>query len=83
MNFGDNLALIRKSKGFTQETLAKAVGVAKTTITGYERGNREPNIPMIFKLSEVLEVTGNALLGVPDPAQQVETKNYPKTKNVY
>ena len=37
MNFGDRLKSFRTEKKLTQEDLAKKVGVAKTTITGYEK----------------------------------------------
>ena len=46
----------------TQQELAASVGVANTTITGYEKGNREPNAPMIIKIARALGVTGDDLL---------------------
>ena len=49
MSFGDRLKQYREDKGFTQEQLAGMIGVAKTTITGYERGNRTPDVDKIKK----------------------------------
>jgi transcriptional regulator with XRE-family HTH domain len=64
MTFGERLCALRKEKGFTQEKLAKAIGVAKSTLTGYEKNNREPNMATITKLSKALAVSGNELLGL-------------------
>ena len=62
MSFGDRLKQYREDKGLTQEQLAGMIGVAKTTITGYERGNRTPDVDKIKKLSAALGVTGDDLL---------------------
>ena len=64
MTFGDRLRQLRKTSGYTQEQLANIIGVAKTTINGYERNNREPNVLTITKLAQALGVTGNDLIGV-------------------
>lgn len=70
MEFGDRLKEFRLAKGLTQEELAKQIGVAKTTLTGYEKGNREPDVFKIKKLAEVLGVTGDDLLGTKDLIKQ-------------
>ena len=62
MSFGSKLREYREAKGYTQEQLAQMIGVAKTTITGYERGNRSPDVSKIKKLAAALGVTGDDLL---------------------
>ena len=62
MSFGDRVKQYREAKGYTQEQLAGLIGVAKTTITGYERGNRAPDVDKIKKLAAALGVTGDDLL---------------------
>lgn len=62
MTFGDRVRNYRKAQGLTQEALAKAIGVSKTTITGYELGYREPDVEKIKLLSDALGVTGDDLL---------------------
>ena len=62
MSIGEKIKYYRKQKGMTQQELAASVGVANTTITGYEKGNREPNAPMIIKIARALGVTGDDLL---------------------
>ena len=46
---------LREQKNMTQEELAKALGVSKSTIGMYERGDREPN----FEKLEVISYTIN------------------------
>ena len=64
MTFSERLLSARKEKGFTQEHIAEAIGVAKSTYTGYEKGNREPDLFKIKKLIEVLGVSSSWLLGL-------------------
>lgn len=71
MTLGDRVRTYRKAKGLTQEALAKAIGVSKTTITGYELGYREPDVEKIKLLSDALGVTGDDLLNT----------GFSKTKN--
>lgn len=61
MSFSDRLKEARIKKGYTQEQIAEKVGVAKSTYTGYEKGNREPNVNTIGKLMEELCVDANFL----------------------
>lgn len=61
MAFADRLKEARLKKGYTQEQIAEKVGVAKSTYTGYEKGNREPNVYTIWKLMEELGVDANFL----------------------
>lgn len=63
MDFGRNLKRYRKDREMTQEQLAAAVGVAKTTISGYENNSREPGLMTIIKLSQALEIPVDTLLG--------------------
>ena len=64
MNFGERLREARKAKGYTQEQLAVIIGVAKSTLTGYEKGNREPDVFKIKALSQALDVSAGYLLDI-------------------
>ncbi|MEK0317291.1 helix-turn-helix domain-containing protein [Cohnella sp. 56] len=68
--FGNRLKLLRKKRGFTMERLGAEVGVAKTTISGYENGNREPPLAVISRLAHVLHTTSDYLLGLTDVEEQ-------------
>lgn len=61
MAFKDRLKEARLSRGLTQEQIAKQIGVAKSTFTGYEKGNSEPNMLTISKIMNVLKVDANFL----------------------
>ena len=53
----------RICKGYTQESLAKKLGVSKVTICGYEKGTRVPSLNIFSELLDILEVEPNYLLG--------------------
>lgn len=62
MTIGERIKAARLDKGYTQEQLAQMIGVAKSTLTGYEKGNREPDAMKINALARALDVTGDYLL---------------------
>lgn len=53
---GENIKLIRQSKGLTQEELAKKLGISKSAISRYESGQRDPNLDSADKIASVLGV---------------------------
>lgn len=63
-NFSENLKQARLEKGMSQKDLAESICVAKSTYSLYESGKREPNIQTIKKISAVLGVSADELLGI-------------------
>lgn len=61
MAFYDRLKECRIKSGLTQEQLAEKLGVAKSTLSGYESGNREPTIATIAKVLDILNIDANYL----------------------
>lgn len=61
MAFYERLKEARINAKFTQEQLSEKIGVAKTTLSGYENGNREPSVATVAKLLQVLQVDANFL----------------------
>lgn len=61
---GERIKMARLNKEYTQKQLADIIGVAKTTITGYEKGNREPSLSNLVALATALGVSGDYLLGI-------------------
>ena len=61
MAFNDRLKEARNNVGLTQEQLAKKLGLAKSTITGYEKGTSEPNMITVKLLMDILKVDANYL----------------------
>lgn len=62
MNIGNNIKNFRKEKNLTQKDLALKIGVTDATINRYERGEREPNMTTLDKISNALEISINDLI---------------------
>lgn len=60
--FKDRLRAARIAKGKTLQSVADALGVTLITIQKYESGAREPNLQMLAKLADILEVPTDFLL---------------------
>ncbi len=67
MIFSKRLKQLRESKGYTQESLAKKMGITPGAIGLYEQERREPNNETLIALSNVFEVSVDYLLGLEEP----------------
>lgn len=63
-HFNENLKEVRLKKGISQKEVAEKIGVAKSTYSLYESGNREPNVETIKKIADFLNVSADVLLGL-------------------
>lgn len=67
--FGEKLREIRKSKGYTLESLSEiyneqfGAGLNKGTLSKYENGKQEPMISVVDNLATILSVETDYLLG--------------------
>lgn len=61
MSTGDRIAKARKAAGLTQAQLADKVGRARTAITNYEAGLREPDAQALEAIAGALGVTVQSL----------------------
>ena len=59
----ENIKNIRKSKGFSQEELARRLNVVRQTVSKWEQGTSVPDSEMLIRLAEVLETPVSVLLG--------------------
>jgi transcriptional regulator with XRE-family HTH domain/virulence-associated protein VapD len=62
----------RKERGLTQQKVADCLGVTKSTIGLYETGDNVPDIKNLYKLSKLLGLSADYLIGLsavknPDP----------------
>ena len=57
---------LRQENGWTQTQLGARVGMAKTTISGYEKGDHQVDPEMICKLCDLFGCTADYLLGRSD-----------------
>ena len=62
MAFNDRLKESRTNAGLTQEQLSEKLGIAKSTLSGYESGNREPSIATVAKILDILDVDAKLLV---------------------
>ena len=60
MSLNQRIKVARIKMGYTQEQLGNLIGVAKTTISGYEK-NREPDAATIGLIIDALKVDANFL----------------------
>lgn len=59
----ENIKIIRKSKGLSQEELAIKLNVVRQTISKWEQGLSVPDSDMLISISEALETPVSTLLG--------------------
>lgn len=59
----ENIKLMRKSKGLSQEELAIKLNVVRQTISKWEQGLSVPDSEMLVTMSEVFETPVSTLLG--------------------
>lgn len=64
--FKDRLRSARIARGQTLQTIADELEVTLVTIQKYESGAREPNLQMLGKLADILNVPTDFLLGRDD-----------------
>lgn len=62
-NFGKRVKRMRLAAGYTQEELANLVGTSKSMISSYEAGKNDPAQSVILKLSTILHVSPDNLMG--------------------
>jgi len=62
--FARNLRQLRKSRGLTQAQLADQLFVSTQAVSKWERGESSPDISHVRKLTELLRVSADALLGI-------------------
>lgn len=62
-HFLKNLKALRKEAGMSQADLANALEIERSTVAKYETGDRYPDIEMLCKIADILQVTTDELLG--------------------
>lgn len=62
-NFGQTLSYLRKRAKVTQLELAKALNIAKSTISMYETGKREPDFETLEAIADFFNVNMDFLIG--------------------
>ena len=68
--FQIRLKILREKAGLSQAELAQRLGIAQSTVGGWESGKREPNFAMLLTLSNFFQVSSDFLLGQ-EPLEEV------------
>lgn len=61
-NFGANIKLLRQRRGRSQEEVAIALDVKRSSYSGYENGSAEPHLDLLIRISEYFKVSVDKLL---------------------
>ena len=69
VTFGGVLKQLRKERGFSQDALAKAFDLQRTTISNYEAGTSSPSLDQFIRIVKFFGVSSDFMLGLADTAQ--------------
>lgn len=65
MNVGERMKTIRKQKGLSADSLAAKIGVSRSTIFRYEKGDIEKvPIEVVAKVADALDIKPAVLMGL-------------------
>lgn len=70
--FRNRLRELRQRKSMTQEALAEALNVKKSTISMYENGYREPDHEMLEQIADYFNVDIDYLMGRSNMITRIE-----------
>lgn len=77
----DNLAHLRRLKGYSQEQVAEYVGASRQAVAKWENGDSQPDIPHCAKLAKLFGVTLDDLVNYSDEANGYPIP--PKGKHIF
>ena len=63
----NRLPVLRAERGWTQEEVARRLGVTRQTVLSIERGRYDPSLPLAFKIAAVFGQTIEQVF-IPDEA---------------
>ena len=72
MNFAERLKQARIKRGYTQQQIADEMGITNSTYCGYETGKRQPDVAKIKQLANILNVSGDELLGTEFKSDKID-----------
>ena len=60
----EQLKIIRKANKFTQQELADAIGIERSTYASYETGRNKPDVNLLSKIAKVFGVSSDYILEI-------------------
>ncbi len=79
---GKNIKFYRLLKGISQEDLAQQIGLNKMAVSNYEMDKRNPEMAIIQKIAEALDVSFSALLSQQDQQLVIEHGAFRKQSSI-
>lgn len=70
--FSERLRLLRMSKSLSQADFAKQIGISKSSVNMYERGEREPSFKTLEQIADYFNVDIDYLLGKSDIVSKIQ-----------
>ena len=64
IKIGEKLAELRNKKGLTQQALARALGITRSSVNAWEMGISHPSIEKIIDLAQFFHISTDYLLGI-------------------
>ena len=71
----DNIKILRKQKGLSQEELSIKLNVVRQTVSKWEQGLSVPDAEMLISISEVFDTPVSTLLGESIKEKESNTLN--------
>ena len=63
VKISENVRIFRTKSGFSQQELAKRIGVSQQMIFAIEKGYSVPSVAVLVAMSDTLHTTPNDILG--------------------
>ena len=63
VKISENVKIFRTKSGFSQQELAKRIGVSQQMIFAIEKGYSVPSVAVLVAMSDTLHTTPNDILG--------------------
>lgn len=60
----EQLKIIRRANKFTQQELADAIGIERSTYASYETGRNKPDVNLLSKIAKVFGVSSDYILEI-------------------
>ncbi len=60
----EQLKIIRKANGFTQQQIAEALGIERSTYASYETGRNRPDVAILERFAKVFGVSVDYILSI-------------------
>ena len=74
MEFSERLTETRKDRGYTQQSIADALGVERTRYTKWESGKSYPSFDILVSICDLLNISADYLMGMIDEKRYFPNK---------